>query len=188
MDVEVSTVGTVVPLMVAMEVMVVTTGVRVVVEDSDEVVLSATEVVFEGPSLVEVVEGLEESEVVGSAADDEDEEEVVLVDVVDSSELEVVEDGVSDVVGAAEEADSVVEVGSAVDEEESTVLDSLVRSVNTGIEPALCAATAVSSRAWTINERLARRMVRQLGENNDRGRVEMGQREEEGRRNARRWR
>lgn len=152
-EVVVITVGKVEPLTVSREVMVWTTGVWVVVLESEDVVLvflslSEVLVVLVGSLLVDEV--LVVSDEVVSAGTEDDVVEVVseLVEVVCSEVL--VEVG-SDVVVCSE-----VVVGSDEAELDAPVS---VRSWTKWEASALWAATAVRSRACASNDSLARRMM-----------------------------
>lgn len=118
-----------------------------------------------GPLVEEVVgwATVESAEVVVSAGaaveeDDEVEEVEEVEEVVGSAEVV----GASEVVGSAEDVEEVDDDVEEVVSGASEVVDEVVSLVrSTMLEtPALCAATAVNSSAWTKNERLERRILR----------------------------
>jgi hypothetical protein len=148
--------------------MVFTTGVWVV-EGASVVLLPALVVaasLLDGVEEEEEEEEEEEDDVVGSAEVVGSADEVVGVEEVE----EVV--GSLEVVGSAEveedeDDDEVVGVDSAeLDEEVSLVRFRISET------PPLWAATAVNSRAWTMNERLERRMMNKTREYDQKSRCE----------------
>jgi hypothetical protein len=137
--------------------MVFTTGVWVV-EGGSVVLLPALVVAASLLDEVEEVEEEEEEDVVGSAAVVGSADGVVEVEEVEEVVCSLVVVG-SVEVEEVEVDDEDVDVGSAeLDEEVSLVRFRISET------PPLWAATAVNSRAWTMNERLERRMMNKTRE------------------------